>query len=95
MEPGRVALFRLGDTRAHLFDCIDGAVYVGWRDNPDWQLRFMLRLKKDLIKECGVSEGHVEGVFRQCPEYRAFRAKQRRLREQREIEKRRKTVRTR
>src|SRR5690606_39104131 len=44
MEPGRVALFRLGDTRVHLFDCHDGACWAGWRDNPDRQLEWLLEL---------------------------------------------------
>lgn len=78
MEPGRVALFRLGDTRSRLFDCEDGAVYMLWRyADLDQQLEWMLQLRKDLIRECGVSPMHVEGVFRQCPEFRRMRTRQR------------------
>ncbi len=96
MEPGRVALFRLGDTRSRLFDCEDGAVYMMWRDaDPEQQLEWMLQLKKDLIRECGVSPTHVEGVFRQCPEFRRIRTKQRLRKEKRLRQERRKSVRTR
>lgn len=70
MEPGRVALFRLGDPRVHLFDCFDGACWEGWRADPDRQLEFMLNLKKELIRECGVSPTHADGAFRRCREYR-------------------------
>lgn len=69
MEPGRVALFRLGDTRVHLFDCFHGACWAEWRDNPDRQLEWLLELKERLIDECKVSSMHAHGAFLRCREY--------------------------
>lgn len=96
IAPGRVALFRVGDPRSRLFDCEDGAVYMMWRNaDLEQQLEWMLQLKKDLIRECGASPTHVEGVFRMCPEFRRMRTEQR-LRKERLLRlERRKSVRTR
>lgn len=69
MEAGRVALFRLGDTRVHLFDCHDGACWDGWRANPNLQLEWLLELKEQLIEECKVSSMHAHGAFLRCWEY--------------------------
>lgn len=78
MEPGRVALFRYGDTRSRLFDCEGGACWVEWRNAElDRQLEWMIQFKKELVREWGVSPSHAEGVFRQCPEFRAMRRRQR------------------
>lgn len=95
IEPGRVALFRLGDPRVYLFDCDDGATWVAWRTaDLDQQLKWMLRVRMQLIRECGISRTHVEGVFRHCPEFRAMRREQRLRREERQ-RKRRNRLRTR
>jgi hypothetical protein len=89
IEPGRVALFRLGDPRVRLFDCDDGATWVAWRIAPlEQQLKWMLNVRKLLIRECGISKFHVEGVFRQCPEFRAMRLEQRLRREKRRRKRR-------
>jgi hypothetical protein len=95
MEPGRVALFRLGDPRVHLFDCDDGATRIVWREaDVEQQLKWMLWIRKELIREYGVCRSHVEGVFRHCPEFRAMRREQR-LRREKRREKRRKLLKTR
>lgn len=89
MEPGRVALFRYGDTRSRLFDCEGGACWIEWRNaSLDEQLEQMLQLRKELIRDWGASPSHVEGVFRQCPEFRRMRTKQR-LRKERQLKRER------
>lgn len=90
MEPGRVALFRLGDPRVHLFECFDGACWEGWRLNPDRQLEWLLDLKRDLIGECGVLPGHADAAFRRCREYRLYCVERRKRRQRRKA--RRKTI---
>jgi hypothetical protein len=80
IEPGRVALFRLGDPRVHLFDCHDGACWVAWGANPASQLDWMIDIKRTLVRECGVSRAHVDGAFQRCREYWEHRKERRRLR---------------
>jgi hypothetical protein len=89
MEPGRVALFRLGDPRVHLFDCFDGACWAGWRADPDRQLEFLLNLKRELVRECGMSRTHVDGAFQRCREYLEHRREKRRRRDAKRLRKRR------
>ena len=96
MEPGRVALFQYGDTRSRLFDCKGGACWVAWRSaDLDQQLEWMFQLRRELIHEWGASSGHVEGAFRQCPEYRRMRTAQRLRKERRLRRERRKSATTR
>ena len=75
MEPGRVALFRWGDPRVHLFDCFDGACWEGWRLNPDRQLAWLLELRDGLVGECGFAWTHVDEAFLACSEYADYREK--------------------
>ncbi len=72
MEPGRVALFRLGDTRVQLFDCFDGACWEAWRNQPELQLERLLDLQRRLISECKVSRMHAHGTFLRCREYHRY-----------------------
>ena len=76
VEPGSVALFRLGDPRVHFFDCCDGACWVYWRDQPELQVDRMIELGEALMSECGIPEAEVTRVFRQCPEFRAYHDRQ-------------------
>lgn len=80
VEPGRLALFTLGDPKVDIFDCFDGACWDGWRANPERQLGWMLDIKKRLAAECGISAARVESIFRHCREYREMRVEQRRSR---------------
>jgi hypothetical protein len=76
IEPGSVALFKLGNPQVQLFDCFDGACWVYWRDQPELQLMRMIEIGKGLVNECGISEAKVMRVFRNCPEFRAYHDRQ-------------------
>ena len=81
IEPGRVALFRVGDPRVHLFDCHDGACWVPWRASPDRQLEWMIDIKRRLVRECGVARAHADGAFQRCREYWEHRKERRRYKD--------------
>lgn len=96
VKPGSVAVFVKGDPRALMFLCSHGACWVDWPDQRKKELvRFLRKLKHEISRADGIPKWRIEAALEHIKEYRIFRVRQQRRREERWRKGRQQACRTR